>query len=279
MSRKEFEFGSSKIEELSYWMNERHRIYLRRQSGEPAPWTEDPVLRSFRFTNVFRELDKGTIALREMLGEVSDDPRAVIFNTIWYRMFNRYEHATDVGLCETPDELRAKIREVERSGKRMFTAAHMTVGRAGEAKQDTVCATMDQVFARMDELVALCLTARLETMFKLLRAMRFYGIGGFIAYEIVSDLRWYPFLYGPNVEPIDTLWWANVGPGCRRGLLRLGYVEQTPAEIRDVFTRVVPSLEDHVLNFRLPVEMREIEHSLCEFDKYARGGSKQRYHA
>ena len=38
---------------------ERHRIYLRRITGQPHPWTSDPVLSSYRFTNVFRAADRG----------------------------------------------------------------------------------------------------------------------------------------------------------------------------------------------------------------------------
>ncbi len=33
---------------------ERQRIYLRRLAGEIGPWTDDPVLSAYRFTNAFR---------------------------------------------------------------------------------------------------------------------------------------------------------------------------------------------------------------------------------
>lgn len=46
---------------------ERHATYLRRQSGAPEPWTDDPILRKFRFTNVFRELDRTTVWFRTCL--------------------------------------------------------------------------------------------------------------------------------------------------------------------------------------------------------------------
>lgn len=39
---------------------ERHMIYVRRQSGESAPWTKDPILRSYRFCNIYREIDRVT---------------------------------------------------------------------------------------------------------------------------------------------------------------------------------------------------------------------------
>ena len=37
------------------WCRERERIRVKRDAGEPAPWTEDPIFRQGRFLNVFRE--------------------------------------------------------------------------------------------------------------------------------------------------------------------------------------------------------------------------------
>lgn len=39
---------------------ERHRVFQRRQAGAPQPWTDDPVLATRKFTNVFRVLDPGS---------------------------------------------------------------------------------------------------------------------------------------------------------------------------------------------------------------------------
>jgi hypothetical protein len=54
-----------------YWISERHSIFLRRQEGKPKPWTDDPILRDYKFTNPFRENDRGTVWLRENFLEAS----------------------------------------------------------------------------------------------------------------------------------------------------------------------------------------------------------------
>ena len=41
-----------------YFASERQRMFERRVAGEPAPWTEDPILREFKFCNVFRAADR-----------------------------------------------------------------------------------------------------------------------------------------------------------------------------------------------------------------------------
>ena len=42
---------------------ERENIRLKRERGEPGPWTTDEVFQNGRFLNVFREDDRGTKAL------------------------------------------------------------------------------------------------------------------------------------------------------------------------------------------------------------------------
>ncbi|MCY3888977.1 MAG: putative DNA base hypermodification protein, partial [bacterium] len=44
----------------SYWRlaAERQAIFFRRVSGEASPWTDDPVLGRYRFTNAYRASDR-----------------------------------------------------------------------------------------------------------------------------------------------------------------------------------------------------------------------------
>src|SRR5688500_5458146 len=98
MAQNAFIPGTSTLEQFFGWINERHMIYLKRfVLKEPKPWTQDKILREYKFTNAFRELDRGTLALRRMEhGAVaswreSQDWNAaelIVFNTFWYRLFN-----------------------------------------------------------------------------------------------------------------------------------------------------------------------------------------------
>lgn len=49
------------------FVNERRRIYRARANGAASPWTSDPALSCYRFTNVEREHDRGT---RWLLGQL-----------------------------------------------------------------------------------------------------------------------------------------------------------------------------------------------------------------
>lgn len=276
MSKQDFEHGSATVKDFFYWINERHRIYVARFiDKKPGPWTKDPILQQYKFTNVFRQLDKGTLALRSMLRPRGEDrgPENVVystFNVIWYRMFNRYEHAKDVGFVRSFDVLKQKFRMLELEGKTLFTSAHMTTGRAFEAKVDTALSTLERVWTERGNLTGELTSCRtMEDAFKSLIARKYYGIGKFIAYEIISDLRW---VFGYDFE--DLLEWANIGPGCKRGLERLG-MDVNLESLRKLYGLAKrhgsARIKAHIKGDEPPpFELREIEHSLCEFDKYMR---------
>lgn len=48
------------LEPLVQFITEREAIRLRRAAGSPPPWTNDPILREWSFTNIRREDDRVT---------------------------------------------------------------------------------------------------------------------------------------------------------------------------------------------------------------------------
>src|SRR3990167_5591431 len=73
-----------------FWafVRERETIRERRAAGTPPPWTDDPVLREYRFCNVRRADDAGTRFYVEHVARgarVEDD---LLFRTILYRLVN-----------------------------------------------------------------------------------------------------------------------------------------------------------------------------------------------
>ena len=103
------------------------------------------------------------------------------------------------------------------------------------------------------------------------------GIGDFLSYEIVSDLRHTKYLH----DAPDIMTWANAGPGALRGLTRLwgyqpktqrisGYAFPKQNALDEMYKLLIRSNEAR-WELNTPAwEMREVEHWLCEFDKYCR---------
>ena len=74
---------------LKHWMVERENIRLKREAGLPAPWTEDKILRDYKFCNVRREDDKNSKWLIKNIAENSTLSLVnKVTNIICARMYN-----------------------------------------------------------------------------------------------------------------------------------------------------------------------------------------------
>lgn len=251
-----------------YWVTERHRIYLRREKGLAKPWTKDVILRDYKFTNVFRQLDRGTVWLgQHLLKHHGDDGHdLIVFNVGWYRLFNWTGTGELLGWQTRwrPQTAVRKLRQAAKRGEQVFTGAHIVWGPKGQPKIDGVVENATELWAARKRIAAVAKFSRsLEATFDELTQVQ--GVGGFIAYEIVSDLRHTAVLWHAR----DINQWANVGPGALRGLRRLD-PGMRPKDglrlMRELLARSRSSTPDAVPD----MELRDIEHVLCEFDKYCR---------
>jgi hypothetical protein len=283
MSKVDFEHGSSTVADFFHFMRERHSIWHKRfVMLLPKPWTNDQIFQQWKFTNVFRQLDRGTIALHNALRHETNI-RNIITTIGWYRLFNWYKHIEHLGVCSYP-ELEEYIIDIDRKDGRVFTSAHMTTGVSGEAKAFTYLRASKMFFDFADEIEKACETDSMEQVFKEL--LHFYMVGKFVAYEMVCDLR-----FTRALHPTDILSWANIGPGAKRGLERLGLKVdlESMQGLWMLFTAQEKQKKEESLFYKHiarseypPFELREIEHSLCEFDKYERirlgqGTPRQKY--
>jgi hypothetical protein len=91
---------------LFYWLLERDAIWQARRKGQPAPWTQDPIFRERKFTNICRDLDtESQTALRIAAHPLSQKSvRNFIARMMIFRAFNltRTWHIFGEGLGEDP---------------------------------------------------------------------------------------------------------------------------------------------------------------------------------
>lgn len=291
------------LDRFLYWIHERHQIYLRKQAGEPKPWTNDVVLQRYYFTNPYRENDKTTVWFREHLRGFLQHTPQILFQTVAFRWFNlistgqrlkqmtRRTNTRD-NLLETWDEnLAVKLlREINKT-QPVFTGAFMVKVANGPpgCKIPQVCECITEVWKQRKRLVQVCHDdCRLEALWQELK--KFRGLGGFLSYEIVCDLRYTDLLR----KATDVNTFCNIGPGASRGLNRLAGrpIVMAKGGTKDSGRKPPYGWQQQmrkllaVVKLRLPnmpkFEMREVEHSLCEYDKYERllfneGKSKRRY--
>lgn len=305
MKEPTINWNKEQLNLLWYWINERHRIYLRRLEGQPFPWTEDKILRRFKFTNAFRQLDRVTQAWTDRYVRLLDRGKSLsdgdlLFHCAMFRLFNWPEtyDALFYGLRSTDWNFDKAVKILERRRdedyEQIFTGAYIVpTDGTTDSKIVMICRALDFLYdgrtqEERDEGVPpnrkyfAALIKKHNSMEKAVEVLRRVPtIGGFIGYEIACDLRFTRLL----ADAVDVMSWANPGPGAIRGINRLLTGKpKLPKKVRKPnyvyamrqLLRIAPrNLKKHVKSCIYPFEMREIEHSLCEFDKYMRAKRKE----
>lgn len=93
IKRAKPELDEEVLNTLFHWIRERYTIHIEKDlRGKRGKLTEDPILASYRFTNVRREHDKNT---RWLIQNVSNNEDLSyynkVMNTILFRLFSKYE--------------------------------------------------------------------------------------------------------------------------------------------------------------------------------------------
>lgn len=269
------------LKEFIYWMEERQRIYLKRKAKEPLPWTDDPILRTYRFCNVYREQDKVTIWIREQWREPFANHDNLWFAVAVARQINWPPSLKAIGFPKTwnPKRVLAILKEREALGLQLYSGAYMLAGGKNTRGMSKIVYTIENILDTLWEVSRteggrppfLKPNCTLERATEWFTTFPGFGIGGFIAYEVVTDLRHTRYLC--NAPDIHS--WANPGLGARRGLNRLYgrdiEVKPPPKQLVQEMADLLCFSENTVNTDILPtLEMRDIETSLCEFDKYQR---------
>jgi hypothetical protein len=248
--------------DFNNYMIERHSIYERRAEGQPYPWTEDPILNEYSFCNVYRELDRVTIWIRENWREPYADHPNLPFAMAMARQINWPDTLEEIGFPEEwkPQHVKNIMQDRMARKEKVYTGAYMLTGTLGGTKvEQTVDKILTPLYVNFPHEYS-----SLENCWK--SFLPYAGFSDFMSYEVVTDLRHTKWL----CKAPDIMVWANPGPGAKRGLNRIHGREleksipkaQLISEMRDLLA---------LLNNKpLPLEMRDIEHCLCEFDKYER---------
>lgn len=266
-----------------YWINERHAIYQRRVNGEPGPWTGNPVLRKYKFTNPFRENDRDTIWMREhWTGPNRGRPFAEqIFNCGFFRMFGGIDFLKEHGWVNDwdPEHTKDVAARMLKHRHKVFTGAYIVTnqGMTLPKQQVVVDYFLTPLWEAREHLAEVARNQSLQSLHRAFKDLPGFGGGGFMAYEVVTDLNYTPVLNDAK----DRYSWANAGPGAKRGLNRLlgRDLEKTfKNEIANYLMKDLLALAPDYIAAHVPimqVDMRCIEHSLCEWDKFQRVSLKQ----
>lgn len=268
---------NERIAEFYAFMRERESIRLKKERGDPWPWTTDPILQQYKFTNVKREHDRTSKFLIETYYKTfADEPlQTIIFNAAVYRYFGTAEFAMAAGWWSLPSE--RSVDEIEcvatyrlLAGERVFTGAYMVTNanRTGP-KQTVVCQLMLKpllyALPRIEEAIKRewCFEDGVKELCKV------FGFSTFQSKETLLDTR-YTNAW-PEGTPIDKNTWTGMGPGGKKGM---AYIES--GEVKNISEKKSLEICLEVFNERhkywpegwIELELADCQFQSCEFFKY-----------
>lgn len=216
---------------LYHFITRRYKIHLRKDVlRKPQPWTTDPVLLEFRFTNVRREHDRES---KWLIKHITSNPKATyedkLLNCILFRLFNKHETSEIIkqpirfNAKYDPEVYRAAFEAVEMRDPHyiFFTGAFITGGMKRALKWYLPKGTEEdsmpmRVMKFMEYLykdgvvskIKVCKTQK--AVYDLLRG--YLGIGDFLAYQMFVDMTYI------EEFPFSENEFTAAGPGCKMGL-------------------------------------------------------------
>lgn len=269
---------------LTDFVVERESIRRKKLAGLPAPWTENEILRKYRFTNIRRSDDRvSQWLIKNTLTEEKLAEKGLESFVMWAALCRQINWPPTIQALmsselwtNNPDweQIGAYIDELKGSGEldKVWTSAYLVRAKPGHNKGKGHYVAVEVVGkplqANMLRIMEALNTKRKELVWEALVGC--FGWGSFSAGQVVADLGYTSLLK----DAPDSNTWSPVGPGSRRGFNRLLG--------RPLKQKVLPQEWQTCLHFWRQdiiqalgpeygdLTLHDVQNSLCELDKYLR---------
>lgn len=266
----------------TYWRfaAERQAIFFRRFHGDRPPWTDDPILRTHKFCNVYRASDRvSQFLIREVIYQPGFSPDDTFLRIVLFRLFSKI---ATWRLLETthgpiragpfdPEAFDGTLEAALSRGVTIYTNAFILCanGPYGYRRKHRNHLALVAEMMR-DGLPGKVGRARnLEGVYRLL--IDYPLIGPFMAYQLAIDIN-----YSELVD-FDENEFTMPGPGAVRGI-RKCFVHTGSLSFPDVIRWMVDRQEYEFTRLGLPFQSLwgrplhaiDCQGLFCETDKYSR---------
>lgn len=265
---------------------ERRRIFLARRADVKKPWTQDKILQTYKFTNVYREDDAVTRWIDDNIRLCFPDHPNLWFMLCAARQINWPDTLKELinnplawprGATWKWQDMAKLMLARKARGEQVYTGAYMLtcqppeLVRDGEKANFTAEVVLDRPW--QDRLLV-----EPNLHFTLAQAhdalKKYHGWGDFLIAQVVADLKYTRYLAGAP----DWHTWAVLGPGSTRGLNRLynrplaqRWTQEFALEALNGLRLLLDeSLRNEGVAKKEEFCAQDTQNCLCEFDKYER---------
>ncbi len=266
----------------TYWRfaGKRQDVFFKRANHTLPPWTDDPILSHFKFTNAYRASDRvSQFLIRNVIYEGDQRPDEVFFRTILFKLFNKIETWQLLEKAFGPLTARTfdldsfdKVLSAAMARKQaIYSAAYImpSGGKHGEPKKHRNHLALlrnmlaDSVPERITHM------KRMRDVFEVL--LSYPMIGDFLAYQYATDLNY------SGLTSFSEMEFVVPGPGARDGI-RKCFKDLGGLNEADIIKLVADRQESEFARLEIDfkslwgrsLQLIDCQNLFCEVDKYAR---------
>ena len=251
-------------------------------------WTDDPILQKFHFCNTFRVLDKvSQYIIREVIEKGSQEPQELVFRITLFNLFTKIETwellTRELGPLTWPrynrNDYQRVLNRAKKEGMTLYTGAFQKPAphfNFSEAHMNHLC-LLEMLME--NDLAGRLLNAKyMADVYEYL--ISFPSMGAFSTYQLMLNLSYSDVLNFSNMD------FVVPGPGASSGLSKMfGHsMKRAKGAVPDIEEAIIRWLAKHqnahfkrlglefsgLGPYHLPMDLADIEHLLCEVDKYSR---------
>lgn len=268
----------------TYWKfaAERQEIFFNRLNRINHPWTSDPVLMKYKFTNTYRATDRVSQYLIKNVIYGVDNQLAeeVFFRIILFKLFNKIETwkllSEEIGPPSyqnyTFEEYDRILTKAMSDAHRIFSGAYIMPSGSktlGHKRKHRNCLKLLETM--MSDKVPFKLTQlkRMQDAFELIRS--YPMMGDFLAYQFITDINYSELTNFSEME------FVVPGPGAKSGL-RKCFTDFGGLNEEELIKLITDNQEQEFERLGLQfqtlwgrgLQLIDCQNIFCEVDKYSR---------
>ena len=271
---------AASMDSLLYFVWEREAIRLARLNGHSAPWTYDPILAKYKFTNIRRKHDRVSEWIINTIIKPHQNRNDLWFTLLITRLINWPVTLNSLLMynvipCE-PAHFDHKnfvkvIEDVKKSVGKVYSGAYMvypTKMDPGGVKSEALAKHIINAAAKAEREVAASLSHNSIEPF-VTELSKCFGISTFMAGQVAADLT---YAEGHLENAVDLYTYAPIGPGSSRGL---NYLVSNPPfaswdqqEFNDILIAINDLIKEELDITDLT--LHDVQNIMCEFSKFVR---------
>jgi len=227
-----------------YFAYERQNIFLKKKNGEPAPWTNDPILKEYKFCNSYRINDRVSQYLLKnvIYNGKKYSKEDMLFRILLFKLFNKES------TCEL---LINNLHDITLSSF------------------DNHLCLLKQIFIINKSHLKILKSKTMQEAFNILKSYPL--IGNFMAYQLVTDINYSDIVNWQEEE------FTVAGPGSLRGIKKC-FIDTGNLSNEEIIKYMYEHQDKEFRRLNLkfkrignrPLQLIDCQNIFCELDKYCR---------